>query len=320
MRMEEDIKKELKEQYKAKRLKELNTRINSSSGGMTYSFAVISYYAASLFMLMFLVMIKVDGNEEVITYANYLSAPVAILACLIFTMWFRNFNCKAIFHVKCKFRYFIIAILFIFGLLFSLSWLNDVSLKFFKLLGYKERDGYFPNLSGGYVIPALFVMAVLPAVFEELLFRGLMLSCCEKNMGSVGIIFTIGLCFALFHGSPEQTVYQFIAGCAFTFLAIRSGSILPSILMHFLNNAVIVLLQAFGAFDASGALRISAGGNIALIVVAAACLVGAVVWLILDGNPLKKREKGATWNFYKFAAYGIIAMTVVWITTLCGLG
>lgn len=320
MRTEEDIKRELKEQYKAKRLKELNTRLNSSSGGMAYSIAVFCFYAASLLMLMFLVMIKVDNNEEIVTYANYLSAPVAILACLIVTMQVRNLSRNAVFRIKCKFRYFIIAIIFIFGLLFSLSWLNDASLKFFKLFGYKEREGYFPNLSGGYIIPALFVMAALPAFFEELLFRGLILACCEKNMGSVGIIFTVGLCFALFHGSPEQTVYQFIAGCAFTFIAIRSGSVLPSVLMHFLNNAIIVLLQAFGAFDASGALRISSGGNIALITVAAACVVGAVVWLVFDGIPFKKNEKGAARSFYKYASFGIFAMAVVWITTLCGLG
>lgn len=320
MRTEEDIRRELKEEYKATRMKEVNTRLNSSSGGIAYTVSVFSYFACSLFILMFLVIIKADNNEEAVTYANFLSAPVAITACLILTMYFRNLSFKAVFRFKCKFRYYIIAIIFIFGLLFSLSWLNGVTLKFLKLLGYTEREGYFPNLSGGYIVPALFVIAFLPAVFEEALFRGLILSCCEKNMGSIGTVFTIGLCFMLFHGSPEQTVYQFIAGCAFTFLAIRSGSILPSVLMHFLNNAVIVVLQASGAFNSAGELNLSAGGSIALISVAAVCAAGALVWLILDGKPLKKNEKFAARKFYMFGGAGIASMVVVWITTLYGLG
>lgn len=320
MRTEDEIRRDLKRQNKEKRMKEVNMRLNSATGGMTFSVAVFCYFAASLLMLMFLVVIKKDANEEVVTYANYLSAPIAILGCIILILQIRNLSFKASFQFKCKFRYFIIAILLAFGLLFSLSWLNDVSLNFFKLLGYKERENYFPNLSGGYIVPALFVMALLPAVFEELLFRGLMLSCCRQNMGGVGTIFTIGLCFSLFHGSPEQTVYQFIAGCAFTFIALRSGSVLPSILAHFLNNAVIVVMQACGAFNADGTLKISSGGTIALITVAAACLIGAVVWLILDGIPLKKNEKHAARNFYKFASFGIFSMAIVWLTTLLGLG
>ncbi len=320
MRTEEDIKKELKEKNKDMRMREANVRLNPATGGMAYSASVGLYYAFSLLILMLLVIFKADKNEEIVTYANYLAAPLAIFLCTVLILRFRNIRFKAVFHFKCKFRYYIIALLLVFGLLFSLSWINDLSLKFFKLFGYNERESYFPNLSGGYIVPALLVIALLPAVFEECLFRGLMLSCCRTSMGGVATIFTVGFCFSLFHGSPEQTFYQFIAGCVFTFIALRSGSILPSVLMHFLNNAVIVVLQACGALGGDGALKISAGGSIALIVVSAACFIGAIVWLSLDGIPLRKSEKHASRSFYMFASFGIFAMAVVWTTTLFGLG
>ena len=94
--------------------------------------------------------------------------------------------------------------------------------------------------------------------------------------------FTVGFCFALFHGSPEQTVYQFIVGCAFAFLAIKSGSILPSILMHFVNNGLLVIFAACNLFDAEGNLIISQTANIVLIVLAVVALIGGLVWLFID--------------------------------------
>ena len=93
---------------------------------------------------------------------------------------------------------------------------------------------------------------MLPAFCEELLFRGVLLNACENGMGSIRAVFTVGFCFALFHGSPEQTVYQFIAGCVFAFVAVRSRSVTPSVLMHFINNALIVILGACGLYGEGG--------------------------------------------------------------------
>lgn len=132
-------------------------------------------------------------------------------------------------------------------------------------------------------------------------------------------MFLVGFCFSLFHASPEQTVYQFITGCAFAFIALRSGSILPSVLMHFINNALIVIFAACGLFDEAGNLIISTGGNIALIVTAAVALTVALVWLILDKTPVKKCEKGGVKSFFFCAAPAIAVFGIVWIVSLFGV-
>lgn len=317
---------------------EVNPRLNSATGGLTFSVATVIYLALSL-IVSFAVSAIVNGvmqkygyadyaeafehvqKTDAYVYVSYLIAPVAIAISVFAVLKYKKINIRNIVPVKCRYKYYIIAVLLIYGLLFSLSWVNDVSVKFFKLFGYEQREAasYFPDLSGAKIIPALLVMAVLPAVMEELLFRGAILNGTVNGAGSIRTIFIVGFCFSLFHGSPEQTVYQFIAGCAFAFIAVRSGSILPSVLMHFINNALIVILSACNCFDEAGNLIISSGGNIALIVTSAVALVGALVWLILDKTPLKKCEKGGVKTFFLYGAVGIAAFGLIWILSLFGV-
>lgn len=317
----------------------VNTRLNSASGGLAFSVTTIIYLAVSFIVSIIITVItngvmtkygyanyaeafeyvkKTDGY----IYASYLIAPVAIGLSIFAVLKYKKIHIKNIVPVKCDYKYYIIAVLMIFGLLFSLGWVNDISVMFFKLFGYEQREAtsYFPNLSGAHIIPALLVMAVLPAIMEELLFRGLILNCTENGVGTVRTVFIVGFCFSLFHGSPEQTVYQFISGCAFALVALRSGSIIPSVLMHFVNNALLVILTACSCFDEAGRLIISSGGYIALTVASALSLLAALVWLALDKTELKKCERGGVKVFFMYASLGIAAMGLIWIFSLFGVG
>ena len=275
-------------------MEEVNPRLNSKTGGLTYSAAVVFYFALSLIASLIITAAKLENGSDAYLYINYLVSPIAIGICIATILSYKKLSFKSIFPVKCHPKYYLIGLLLIYGLLFSLSWVNEVSVKFFGLFGYEPREAgsYLPNLSGGYSVLAILVIAVLPAFCEEL----------------------------LFHGSPEQTVYQFIAGCAFAFLAVRSRSILPSVMMHFINNALIIIFAACNLYGEDGNLIISSGGNIALTVTSALALVGAVIWLILDKTPLKKCEKGGVKLFFIFASVGIAALGLLWLLSLFGVG
>ena len=288
-------------------MEEINPRLNSATGGIAYSAAAFTYFIVLFVVSLILKLTALDSKSDAYLYISYLVSPAAISLSVIGVLKFRKISFKSIVPVKCNPKYFLIAALLIYGLVFALSWVNGVSVKFFELFGYKQREAgsYLPDLSGGKVVLALLVIAVLPALFEELLFRGIILNSCENGAGTVRTVFLVGFCFSLFHASPEQTVYQFITGCAFAFIALRSGSILPSVLMHFINNALIVIFAACGLFDEAGNLIISTGGNIALIVTAAVALTVALVWLILDKTPVKKCEKGGVKSFFFCAAPAI---------------
>ncbi len=319
-------------------MQNVNAGFNSKTGGISFSLLAIIYciitVAASVVTAIiaksimgkygyteFTEAVKHVQETDAFVYVSYLLTPIMIALCVLFTLKRNGISFGAVFPVKCKPKYYLIAVLFIFGLLFSVSYVNGLSLEFFKLFGYKPRESssYFPDTSGGLIVPVFIVIAILPAFFEELMFRGVLLNCCENGMGSIRAILVTGFCFSLFHTSPEQTVYQFIAGCAFAFIAVRSGSVLPSVLMHFINNALIVIFSACNLFDAAGNLIMPNTAFIIVTVLSSLSFVGAVVWLILDKTSIKKCEKGGVKAFFLYASVAIGALGLIWILLLFGV-
>ena len=300
---------------------EVNSELNSKTAGLAFSINAIVFILVNLLASIIVTAFAIPDSSDGYLYILYLVAPVALSIGCFATLKYKKQSVREVAPVRCHFKYYIIAILLIFGLFFSLSKLNTYMLKLLELIGYTPRDDstYLPSLKGGLVVPALLVIAVLPAVFEEFLFRGIILNNLRQSVGDIRTVFIVGFCFSLFHGSPEQTVYQFISGCAFAFLAVRSGSILPSILMHFLNNAIIIILNSCGATDSGGDLIISQTGNIILTVVAALALIGSIVWLILDKKPLQKGESGEVKAFFLYASVGIVILAVIWILSFAGV-
>ena len=88
--------------------------------------------------------------------------------------------------------------------------------------------------------------ALLPAIAEELAFRGVMQRALQTKYSGFVAIFFSTLLFVLLHGSLQQTVYQLIVGIMLGYLACVGGSVIYSIILHFLNNALVLV---FGCFD-----------------------------------------------------------------------
>lgn len=302
-------------------LHEINPRLNATTGGFAFSAGAICIILLSFVAGLIISAASFGKGSDGYIYVNYIFMQCAILCAVALTLKFRQIAIREIFPVRCKPKYYLIALLLIFGMFFCLSWVNWGVRELLKFCGYQPRESksYYPTLTGGGIVPALLVIAVLPAVMEECFFRGVLLNSCEQGMGSIRTIFIVGFCFSLFHTSPEQTVYQFLAGCIFAFLAIRSRSILPSVLMHFINNALILIFAACGLYDDSGRLILSQGAEIALAVCGAAALVAGMVLLILDKTPLVSCKKGQVKTFFLYASVGIALLVVLWISALIGV-
>jgi membrane protease YdiL (CAAX protease family) len=296
----------------------LGEKLSAEKGGLSYTINVCFYFLVSLFVIILISAFSIEGDGKI--YLQYLVSPIAIGLTLTVNFTALKVPAGEVLRFKCKPKYYLIALLLTFGLLFSLSRVNDLFIDLLELLGYEQTTSVsLPSLSGANVLPALLVIAVLPAVLEEILFRGLILNGCERGAGSVGAVFIVGFLFSLFHGSALQTVYQFICGCVFAFLAVRSRSLLPTIIMHFLNNAFIIICAAAGLINEAGNLAMPPAAEIVVTVLSAGCFVAGVVWLILDKTPLQKKQAGATARFFMFAAFGIVIMLAVWIAGLFGV-
>ncbi len=82
------------------------------------------------------------------------------------------------------------------------------------------------------------VIAVTPAICEEFLFRGFVLSNFEKVSKRTAAIIFSGLLFALFHFHPFNLIPLAILGVYLSFTVVHSGSIITAIVCHFINNFI----------------------------------------------------------------------------------
>ncbi|WP_294809189.1 CPBP family intramembrane glutamic endopeptidase [uncultured Gemmiger sp.] len=83
-------------------------------------------------------------------------------------------------------------------------------------------------------------LCLVPAVTEELFFRGALQGLLRPS-GSAAAIFGTALLFGLLHLDLAQGLTAFISAVFLGWLAERSGSILPGMLLHFVNNSLAFL-------------------------------------------------------------------------------
>lgn len=87
----------------------------------------------------------------------------------------------------------------------------------------------------------LFVVALLPAVCEELAFRGFILSGFRRLGHKRQAIILSAIFFGMTHGIIQQSMIACLSGVILGYIAVQTGSLLPCILYHFSNNSLAIL-------------------------------------------------------------------------------
>jgi len=93
---------------------------------------------------------------------------------------------------------------------------------------------------------ALLLFSVTPALCEEALFRGLTLSGLRR-LGPWAAICISALMFGVAHASIYRLIPTFLIGLGLGYVAWRSGSIFCSMIVHALNNGLIILMLYKGS-------------------------------------------------------------------------
>lgn len=84
--------------------------------------------------------------------------------------------------------------------------------------------------------------ALLPAVFEEVAFRGYVLGALRPH-GDRLAVWVSAAVFGLIHGNVLQLPFALLLGVALGWLVVQTDSLLPAMVLHFANNAMSVLLS-----------------------------------------------------------------------------
>jgi membrane protease YdiL (CAAX protease family) len=135
-------------------------------------------------------------------------------------------------------------IVFMLGFIFISSELDNL-LKYLLPPPAMFQDVFTSLTVDQLFIVALLVIGIMPALFEELFFRGLILDGLKDNYSPVKAIVVSSLLFGIIHLNPWQFVSAFIIGLFSAWICIKSKSILPSMYIHLFNNTLYLLVMKF---------------------------------------------------------------------------
>lgn len=148
-------------------------------------------------------------------------------------------------------RTLLVAVLMIFTATFvSVVWNSVLSAMGFVASQSTQTE----YTSVGVLFAEIALVAVFPAIFEDLTHRGLLFAGFGTKEYGVKIVFLSAILFSLMHQNIRQTGYTFYDGIILGLLVYYSGSIYPAMFAHFFNNLISVLME-YGA-QKGGALNV----------------------------------------------------------------
>jgi membrane protease YdiL (CAAX protease family) len=132
---------------------------------------------------------------------------------------------------------------------------------YLHFLFYSFVNGWNTDLgiTGGNFLVNVINSALIPAVAEELLFKGLIFSSLKKRYPQIAAIIIASLMFAAAHLSFIRIIPLFLSSCYTFWLYLRSGSLILPMFYHFVHNLFTFVLisealASVGTFYAALAL------------------------------------------------------------------
>lgn len=139
---------------------------------------------------------------------------------------------------KLKISTTILVLIFAYTIMPLMSLINMISMLFVK----NEIQNTIEQIVNEQPIQiGILVVAVIPSIFEELVYRGIFFYEYRKANVLKGILLS-ALLFALLHMNFNQFFYAFIMGMIFALIIEVTDSILASMLIHFVINGSSTLL------------------------------------------------------------------------------
>lgn len=167
------------------------------------------------------------------------------------------------------------------------NYASDILETNFSLFGL-ENTINFENSSSTPFENILYVIstAVVPAFAEEFAFRGVLMGSLRKY-GDAFAIITSSVMFGAMHGNITQIPFAFILGLIFAFIDCKTNSIIPSIIIHFVNNLYAIIIDIL---NSNSTFEENTLNLIYLGLIIAFCILGIISFIYLT-----KKDK----NFFK---------------------
>lgn len=269
-------------------------------GGALFLIATFALILLAFTLSFIFGLVKADADSTVYYILNYSLSPIALFGTLFFATKMSNGRFFTLTAVK-KFdpAYLIPAVILPFAVLFGFGTLNELIEDLGLKIGLNIPERRLPLNGVTEYLLFTFFICVLPAVAEELFFRGALTNYLSRCAPLVAA-FLSELCFALYHLSLFSFVYQFIFGVILAILRWRAKSVIPCVLAHFLNNFVNLSIIYFD-------IAVNFYSPI-LIISGVAVTLGIIIFIVLykKETPEKPTEKAKDF----LIPYGLFAMLI----------
>lgn len=204
---------------------------------------------------------------------------VLILVALCFNKSINDEQPKNKLKLKKLIAYILVAVLS-FALLYPIITLFD---SFLGKLGFTASDFSYPLTAQNYFISVL-SFVILPAVCEEILFRGVILKGFKKYGKWFSIIMT-AVFFTIFHMSINQFVYPLFMGLLLAGIMYKENNIIYCIVVHLINNFIALNISYFGII-----LHLGHWGIYIIAVLFMLLFIGLLFYLIHKTKVISKEK------------------------------
>mgnify|MGYP000006774131 FL=1 len=173
-----------------------------------------------------------------------LSQSIILLPAVIFVLVMKIDVFKALPFKKIKVGDAFLSILLGYLLVPLVLFINNISMMF----STNHLEASANELTSYPFLIQIVLLAVVPAMVEEFIFRGLFYHSYRKN-GILGAALASAFAFGLIHFNLNQFCYAFVLGIVFALIVEATGSIFSSMLAHFaINTYSIIMMKLLSIF------------------------------------------------------------------------
>ena len=207
-----------------------NSFTSAKRGGYFYTATLLLFLAVSFFARILLGVFSAGKTVSIVVVSL-----VSVAAFIVSAVLYADKDARKLKIIKFAPVYLLPTVLLAVGMVFGLGFLNTIISHGVERIGGKVADIDVP-IDNAFQF-ALFsaVLCVLPAIAEEIFFRGVLLDALSDTHVFLRVV-TVALCFSLYHGNVSQLAYQFVYGVGLCVLTLKAKSVLPAMIAHFSNN------------------------------------------------------------------------------------
>lgn len=223
---------------------EANRRFFSKIGFNYFALEII-VLVLNLFIGLFISIINPNllSNQTMMTFFSAIWTYLLPLPIFIYIM--RKTEAKTLEKHKMTVKTFVICI----SITMFLMWIGNImgviiTSGIGSLIQHEVANPINDVINNSGLVANLIIITTIAPIFEELIFRKLLIDRTIKYGGTISVLLS-GLLFAFFHGNLNQFFYAFLLGGFFAIVYIKTGQIKYTIGLHMIINFIGSVVSLF---------------------------------------------------------------------------